>query len=102
MSHRDNTTCEVVCPCCGARLELDKALGKVLHHTPPPKHTKPLDIEHPAQLLEKEKARREALFKQSSEEEKLKSQLLERKFEEALKKSKDEPVSRPTRDIDLD
>jgi hypothetical protein len=102
MSHRNSGTCEVVCPCCGARLKIDKALGKVIHHAAPPKHTKPLDIEHPAQLLEKEKARREALFKQSSEEEKLKSQLLERKFEEALKKSKDEPVSRPTRDIDLD
>jgi len=102
MSRDDRATLEVVCPCCGARLKIDRALGKVIHHTAPPKHTKPPDIDHPAQLLEKEKARREALFKKSSEEEKLKSQLLERKFEEALKKTKDEPVSRPTRDIDLD
>jgi predicted amidophosphoribosyltransferase len=102
MSRRDETSLEVLCPCCGARLKIDKALGKVIHHAAPPKHTKPPDIDHATQLLEKEKARREALFKQSSEEEKLKSQLLERKFEEALKKSKDEPVTPPTRDIDLD
>jgi predicted amidophosphoribosyltransferase len=102
MSRRDNATLELTCPCCGARLKVDTELGKVLHHTPPPKHTKPPDFDHAAQLLEKEKARREALFKQSSEDEKLKSQLLERKFEEALKKSKDEPLTPPTRDIDLD
>jgi hypothetical protein len=77
-------------------------LGKVIAHEGPPKHGKPPDIDHAAQLLEKEKARREALFKQSSEEEKLKSQLLERKFAAALKKSKDEPITPPTRDIDLD
>ena len=102
MSRRDSATLELTCPCCGARLKVDAELGKVLHHTPPPKHTKPPDFDHAAQLLEKEKARREALFQQSSEDEKVKSQLLERKFEEALKKSKDEPVTPPTRDIDLD
>ena len=102
MSRRDNATLELTCPCCGARLKVDAELGKVIYHTPPPKHTKPPDIDHATQLLEKEKARREALFKQSSEDEKLKSQLLERKFEEALKKSKDEPLTPPTRDIDLD
>jgi deoxycytidylate deaminase len=102
MSRRDSATLEVVCPCCGARLKIDAELGKVIYHAPPPKHTKAPDIDHAAQLLEKEKVRREALFKQSSEEEKLKSQLLERKFEEALKKGKDEPITPPTRDIDLD
>jgi len=102
MSSRDRASFEIVCPCCGARLKVDAELGKVLHHTPPPKHTKAPDINHAAQLLEKEKARREALFQQSSEEEKVKSQLLERKFAEALKKSKDEPITPPTRDIDLD
>lgn len=102
MSRRASATLEVVCPCCGARLKIDAELGKVIYHAAPPKHTKAPDIDHAAQLLEKEKARREALFKQSSEEEKLKSQLLERKFEEALKKGKDEPITPPTRDIDLD
>lgn len=102
MSRSDREKLEVVCPCCGARLKIDAELGKVLHHEPPPKHTKTPDLDHASRLLEKEKARREELFKQSAEEEKIKSQLLERKFEEALTKSKDEPLTPPTRDIDLD
>ena len=44
---------------------------------------------------------REAHFRHSAETEKVKSQLLERKFEQALAKSKDEPLTPPTRDIDL-
>lgn len=102
MSHQGKSTLEVACPCCGARLTIDAGLGKVLHHTPPPKHAKAPDIDHAAQLLEKEKARREALFAQSAEDEKHKSELLERKFEEALKQRKDEPAAPPLRDIDLD
>ena len=46
--------------------------------------------------------RLEARFKESMEAEKEKAKLLERKFKELLKKAKDEPVSRPTREIDLD
>ena len=102
MNRQEKSTLEVTCPCCGARLKVDAELGKVLYHAAPPKHAKAPDIDHAAQLLEKEKARREALFQQSSEETKVKSQLLERKFEEALKQTKDEPVTPPTRDIDLD
>lgn len=102
MSHRDKPAVEVVCPCCGARLTVDVELGKVLHHAAPPKQAKQADLDRAAQMLEKEKARREALFKQSSQDEKVKSELLERKFEEALKHTKDEPLTRPTRDIDLD
>ena len=52
--------------------------------------------------LSREKARREEMFRKSAEDEKSKAQLLEKKFEEALKRSKDEPVVRPTRDFDLD
>ena len=98
----DKRTLEVACPCCGARLTIDAALGKVLHHTAPPKPAKVPDIDHAAQLLEKEKDRREALFAQSSEDQKHKSELLQRKFEEALKQRKDEPATQPLRDIDLD
>ncbi len=102
MSAQGKSVVEVTCPCCGARLKVDAELGKVLYHTAPPKHTKAPDIDHASRLLEKEKARREALFQQSSEETKVKSQLLERKFAEALKQTKDEPITPPTRDIDLD
>lgn len=102
MQDRHSADFEVVCPCCGARLKVDAALGKVISHQAPSKHAKPPDLEHVGKLLEKEKARREALFKQSAEEEKTKSQRLERKFEEVIKKTKDEPVTPPTRDIDLD
>jgi hypothetical protein len=102
MSRNSKSTFEVTCPCCGARLTIDAELSKLLHHTAPPKPTHAPDLDHAAQLLEKEKARREALFRQSTEETKIKSQLLERKFEEALKHTKDEPITPPIRDIDLD
>jgi len=102
MEKHGRSSLAVVCPCCGARLKVDAELGKVLHHEPPPKHDKPPDLDRASQLLQKESARREALFRQSAEEEKIKSQLLERKFEEALKKSKGEPAGPPLKDIDLD
>ena len=93
---------ELECPCCGAPLKIDVSLGKVIWHGQPPRKTEVLDIDHSAQLLEQEKARREEMFRKSAEDEKSKAQLLEKKFEEALKRSKDEPVVRPTRDFDLD
>ncbi len=102
MRHHTRAHIEVVCPCCGARLKIDVALGKVIAHMPPFRHTKTPDLERASQLLQKEAARREALFRQGAEEQRIKSQLLERKFEEALKKSEGKPVTPPTRDIDLD
>jgi hypothetical protein len=91
----------VTCPCCNARLQIDSTLHKVVSHEAPPKATNAPDLDRAAALLKEQAARREALFKQSTENEKIKSQLLERKFEAALEKSKDEPVKKPTRDIDL-
>ena len=98
----DQNNFEITCPCCGARLLIDAELGRIISHQAPPKHSSAPDFDHASLLLEKEKARREALFNQSAEDEKVKSKLLDRKFAEGLKKSKDEPITRPTRDIDLD
>jgi hypothetical protein len=47
-------------------------------------------------------ARRESLFEQSIAAEKGRDDALTRRFEEALKKAKHEPVTRPVRDFDLD
>ncbi len=102
MSRRERTEMELTCPCCGARLKIDAALGQVIAHEPPPKHAAAPDLDQATKLLQEQAARREALFRQSAEEEKIKSQLLERKFEESMKKRKDEPVTPPLRDIDLD
>jgi hypothetical protein len=55
-----------------------------------------------SQLLKKEAERRESLFKQSAEDEKVKSKLLERRFKEAFEKTKDVPTGPPLKDIDLD
>jgi hypothetical protein len=93
---------ELECPCCGVRLKIDISLGKVIWHGQPPRKSEAPDIDHSALLLEREKTRRETLFRKSAEDEKSKAQLLEKKFEEALKRSKDEPVVRPSRDFDLD
>lgn len=93
---------ELDCPCCGARLSIDVSLGKVISHSRPPKHAEAPDLTQSSQFLDKEKARREAMFRKSSEDEKTKAQLLEKKFEEALRRSRNEPVVRPSREIDLD
>ena len=98
---RGHRKLEVVCPCCGAVLSVDAELGKVLHHQAPPKHEKAPDLSHAAQLLKKEAERREALFRHSADEEKVKSELLDRKFKEAFEKTKDQPTGPPLRDIDL-
>ncbi len=92
----------VECPCCGARLTIDTKLSRVVSYDAPPPKRSALDLDHAAALLKEQAARREAIFKQSTEDVKIQSQLLERKFAAALEKSKDEPVKKPTRDIDLD
>ena len=92
---------EIVCPCCEARLSIDAALSKVISYESPPKTSDAPDLDRVGELLKEQKARREAIFTQSQEDEKTKTQLLDKKFQEALKKSKGGPVERPTRDIDL-
>src|SRR5213594_3692477 len=90
------------CPCCGAQLTIDPMLRRVIASEAAPKPSNVPDLDRANALLREQAARREAIFRQSAEEVKVKSQLLERKFEQALEKSKDEPVTRPTRDIDLE
>ena len=73
MSGRDRANVEAVCPCCGARLKIDAALGRVVSHEAAPKRTKAPDLARASALLEKEAAQREAHFRHSAETEKVKS-----------------------------
>ena len=92
---------EVTCPCCGASLVVDTNLGRVVSHREPERGDKP-ELDESARILAAEAARREALFEQSVEAEKGRGDSLDRRFEEALQKAKQEPVTRPPRDFDLD
>ena len=47
-------------------------------------------------------ARREAIFQESVAAERTRGDALSKRFEEALKQARQEPVTKPTRDFDLD
>ncbi len=93
---------EVTCPCCQAKLTIDAQLAVVLSHEAPPKAAPDVDISDAARILEEQAKRREEKFRESWEAEKKKDEVLARKFEEALKKVKDQPVEKPLRDFDLE
>ena len=91
----------VQCPCCEAKLTIDPELGAVIaHEAPPPKRTVN-DIGAAFEALTKKSAEREERFKRELESQGQKSKLLDRKFQEGLKKAKDDP-DRPIRPIDID
>ena len=92
---------EVTCPCCHTSLVVDTNLGRVVSHHEPERGDKP-ELNEAARILAAEAARRESLFQQSVEAEKGRGDALDRRFEEALRQAKQEPVTRPTRDFDLD
>ena len=102
MAQTKNGNLTVECTCCGACLIIDTKLGRVLRHEDPPQKRGSLDLDHAQDLLSEQARRREDIFRQSSADLKVQSELLDRKFAEALEKSKSEPVTRPVRDIDLD
>jgi len=93
---------EVVCPCCNAILVVDLNLGRVVSHKEPEREDKP-DLDAAQRILSEEKARREAAFLQSVEAEKTRGDALSKRFEEALRQARDEPVGPPPkRGFDLD
>ena len=92
---------EVVCPCCHATLVVDTNLGRVVSHVEPESGDKP-ELSEAQRIVAEQAARREAMFQQSVESEKTRGDALSRRFEEALKQAKQEPITRQTRDFDLD
>jgi hypothetical protein len=92
---------EVTCPCCHSALIVDTNLGRVVSYKEPERGNKP-ELNDAQRILAEEAARREAVFQQSVDSEKSRGDALSKRFEEALRQARDEPVTRPTRDFDLD
>lgn len=53
-------------------------------------------------MLKEEANRRDEKYQQIMEAEKNKGKVLDRKFQDLLKKAKEEPITKPLKDIDLD
>lgn len=92
---------EVTCPCCASTLVIDVNLRRLVDHREPERGSKP-ELSEAQRILAEEAARREAMFEQSVNAEKTRGDALSKRFEEALRQARDEPISRPKRDFDLD
>ena len=89
------------CPCCQATLVIDGNLRRIVRHEEPVRGDRP-ELDAAQQILAQEAARREALFQESVAAEKNRGDALSRRFEEALRQANQEPITKPTRDFDLD
>lgn len=95
------TEFEAVCPCCHGTLVIDTDLRRIVRHQEPEREDKP-ELSEAERILAEAAARREAMFEQSVSAEKSRGDVLSKRFEEALRQARDEPVTKPTRDFDLD
>jgi hypothetical protein len=101
MAKQTHDTFELDCPCCHAKLTVDRTLGVVLAHVAPVRPPS-VDLDDTAKLLRDHDDSVEAKFRASVEAERNKEDVLARKFAEGLKKAKDAPIEKPIRDFDLD
>jgi hypothetical protein len=92
---------ETTCPCCQATIVVDTNLKRVVRHVEPVRGDRP-ELSNAERILAEEAARREALFQQSVSAERNRGDALSKRFEEALRQAQKEPITKPTRDFDLD
>src|SRR5512142_826311 len=102
MSNEATKTIHVTCPCCSATLTIDPILAAVLDHKLSPKPQLIAELKDAVRLVKDEANRRDEKYQQIAEAEKNESKVLEAKFQELFKKAKEEPITKPIKDIDLD
>lgn len=102
MPEKETPTIQIACPCCGATLTVDASLPAVLDHKLPARHQPVAELKDAGRHLKEEANRRDEKYQQILEAEKSKGKVLDRKFQELLKKAKEEPLTKPLKDIDLD
>ena len=99
---KKKTTIQITCPCCEATLIIDPALGAVLDHKLPVKPQMAVQLKDAVKQVNEEASRRDEKYQKLAEAEKNRSKVLEAKFQELFKKAKEEPITKPLKDIDLD
>lgn len=103
MAKSSSNPFEVACPCCSAALKVDPETRAVISHIAPIKPKTFNDFEEAAKAMREQDTRKESIFRQAVDAERNKASLLEKKFQEAVKKAKESPdEGRPIRDFDLD
>jgi ribulose kinase len=103
MAKKTPVNFEVTCPCCNAVLKVDSETHAVISHVAAVKPKTFADMEAAAKAMREQDSRRDSIFQQSVEAQKHASDLLEKKFQEALRKAKESPdTGKPIRDFDLD
>lgn len=91
----------VECPCCRATLTIDPELGAVIGHEDPPRHRSVSDLDVALGSLKTKSAALDEKFRRELEAQGQKGKLLDKKFQEGLKKAKDSPDP-PPRPFDFD
>lgn len=102
MSEKSSSNIVITCPCCDATLTIDPGLAVVLDHKLPVRPQMAVDLKDAVKMVHGEAARRDEKYQKIVEAEKNKSKVLEAKFQELFKKAKEEPITKPLKDIDLD
>jgi hypothetical protein len=101
MGTKKPTTFDVECPCCRATLTVDPQFKTVLAHTPPPRTGPVSTLDKAVETVRGAGARRDAMFRQATEAEKNRADVLARKFDIGLQRAKDSPDP-PLRRYDFD
>jgi ribulose kinase len=94
---------DITCPCCDAVLKVDAVNQAVIAHKAAVQPKTFNDIEEAARAMKEQDSRRDSIFRQSVENQRNASSLMEKKFQEAVKRAKEMPdTGKPIRDFDLD
>lgn len=81
---------------------MDPATKAVISHVAPIKPKMFSDLDAAAKAMREQEGRKEAIFRQAVDAEKNKADLLEKKFQEAVKRAKEMPDEKIIRDFELD
>src|ERR1700733_1308221 len=101
MANKADGTIHVECPCCHAKLNVDREIGVVLSHEAPVRPPS-IDFDDTARLLREQADRVEEKFRLSVEAEKSKEDVLARKFAEGLKTAQEKSIRKRWSEFDLD